>query len=200
METVLILSNDGKEIKGVRNTSISHVTIPNSVTAIKWHAFKGCTALQSITIPNTVTSIGPSVFEGCTSLKNIDIPNSVTAIERFAFKGCTALQSINIPNSVTRFGGSAFEGCASLKSIDIPNSVTTIGKSAFEGTKWLENQPDVIIYINNSLYKFKSKETWSGLFKFLCCGEDNTECVSLSGGRLNSQLSWALSFNIPQWV
>ena len=53
---------------------------------------------------------------------------------------------------------------------------------------------------NNSLYKFKSKETWSGLFKFLCCGEDNTECVSLSGGRLNSQLSWALSFNIPQWV
>ena len=39
-----------------------------------------CTSLTSVTIPNSVTSIGDEAFDGCTSLTSVTIPNSVTSI------------------------------------------------------------------------------------------------------------------------
>ena len=69
---------------------------------------------------------------------------------------------------MTAIESSAFNGCTVLHSIDIPNSVKRIGRSAFEGTKWLENQPDGIICINNTLYKFK--------------GEPKEETISIQEG------------------
>ena len=43
-------------------TSITSVTIPNSVTSIDYYAFKGCSGLTSINIPDGVTTIGNSAF------------------------------------------------------------------------------------------------------------------------------------------
>ena len=51
-----------------RNTTITGVTIPESVTEIVSSAFSGCSSLTSITIPDSVKSIGESAFSGCTSL------------------------------------------------------------------------------------------------------------------------------------
>ena len=42
--------------------------------------FEGCSSLTSITIPNSVTNIGFLAFGGCTSLTSVTIPNSVTSI------------------------------------------------------------------------------------------------------------------------
>ena len=39
-----------------------------------------CTSLTSVTIPNSVTSIGDEAFHDCTSLTSVTIPNSVTSI------------------------------------------------------------------------------------------------------------------------
>ena len=164
MDNIFILSDDGKTITGIRNRSVTRITIPDSVTAIGSWALSGCTSLQSIDIPNSVTSIDSWAFRGCTSLKSIDIPNSVTSIGVNAFEGCTSLKSIDIPNSVTSIGHGAFRGCTSLQSIDIPNSVTSIGDSAFEGTKWFDSQPDGIIYIGNVLYKYKGTLKEKSLF------------------------------------
>lgn len=58
-------------------------------------AFYDCTSLTDITIPNSVTSIGSSAFSGCTGLTNIEIGESVTAIGNSAFYGCTRLTKIN---------------------------------------------------------------------------------------------------------
>ena len=44
-------------------------------------AFANNTTLTSVTIPNSVTSIGGGAFVGCTSLTSITIPNSVTSID-----------------------------------------------------------------------------------------------------------------------
>ena len=113
-------------------TSLTSITIPDSVTAIGTYAFYKCTSLTSITIPDSVTSIGDSAFCSCTSLTSITIPDSVTYIGDSAFYKCSSLASITIPDSVTSIGHGTFEDCISLTSITIPDSVTYIGCSTFE--------------------------------------------------------------------
>ncbi len=104
-------------------------------TSIGSYAFEDCSSLTSITIPNSVTTIGSSAFRDCTSLESVTFTegSQLTTIGQQVFCNCTSLESINIPNSVTTIGSSAFYGCTSLTSITIPNSVTTIGDWAFYG-------------------------------------------------------------------
>ena len=87
--------------------------------AIGTNAFSNCTSLTSVTIGNSVTSIGNSAFFGCSSLTSVTIPDSVTSIGNTAFYGCTSLTSITIPDSVTSIGDSVFNGCESLTRIDV---------------------------------------------------------------------------------
>ncbi|EOG6908240.1 leucine-rich repeat domain-containing protein, partial [Flavobacterium psychrophilum] len=91
-----------------------------------------CTTLTSVTIPNSVTVIENAAFEDCENLTTATIGNSVNSIKFLAFTGCNKLQSIIIPNSVTHIGSSAFRSCLSLTTLTIPNSVTSIGNSAFK--------------------------------------------------------------------
>ncbi len=149
------------------------VTVPSTinglpVAGIGGGAFYYCTSLTSITIPNSVTSIGGEAFEWCEGLTNVTIPDSVTSIEDYAFYLCTNLTSVTIPNGVTSIGDGALGGCTRLIAITvdalngffisvdgvllnksqttllqcpagkigsypIPDSVTNIGNSAFSG-------------------------------------------------------------------
>jgi hypothetical protein len=119
--------------------------IPNSVTAVMYAAFDGCTNLTSVTIGNSVTGIGSESFWNCTSLTNISVDaanpaysslNGVlfneTQTSLIAFPSGRGGNYI-IPNSVTTIGNYAFHGCTSLTSVIIPNSVTGIRGGAFYG-------------------------------------------------------------------
>ncbi len=67
-----------------------------AVTAIGESAFERCTTLTSVTIPNSVTVIENAAFEDCENLTTATIGNSVNSIEFLAFTGCNKLQSIII--------------------------------------------------------------------------------------------------------
>ena len=112
-------------------SSLTSVTIPNSVTTIGGSAFSGCSALTSVNIPNSVTTTGGSAFSGCSALTSVNIPNSVTKIDNHTFEYCSTLTSINIPNSVTAIEEDAFRDCTNLQKVNIGNSVKIIEMSAF---------------------------------------------------------------------
>ena len=139
--------------------SLISITIPNSVTTIGNNAFSGCTSLTSVTIGNSVTSIGDSAFSDCASLISITIPNSVTTIGNNAFSGCSSLTSVTIPNSVESIGDNAFQNCSSLTSATIGNNVTSIGSSAFSGCTSLTSItiPDSVTTIGNNAFNGCSK-------------------------------------------
>ena len=120
-------------------SSLTSVTIPNSVTSIGYYAFYECSGLTSVSIGNSVTSIGGSAFQGCSSLTSVTIPNSVTSIGGGAFYGCSGLISVTIGNGVTSIGEWAFYGCSGLTSVTIGNGVTSIGESAFLGCSGLSS-------------------------------------------------------------
>ena len=101
------------------------------VTRIGDYAFEGCSSLSTISIPNSVTSIENAAFKGCSSLTAISIPEGVKSIRENTFYGCSSLVTITIPNSVTSIGDSAFEDCSSLMDITIPDGITSVGKNVF---------------------------------------------------------------------
>ena len=144
-------------------SSLTSVTIGNGVTRIGYSTFKDCTSLTSITIPDGVTKINDYTFSGCTSLASVTIPDSVASIGYYAFGNCSSLTSVTIPDSVASIGVSAFYGCTSLTSITIGNGVTSIGEEAFENTAYYNNESnwkDGLLYIGN--YLIKAKENVSG--------------------------------------
>ena len=104
-----------------------------TIISIGESAFSKCTSLTSITIPDSVTSIESKAFSECESLTSIIIPESVTSINKQTYSRCYSLSSITIPSSVTSIVAYAFEYCSSLTSVTIPNSATSIGHRAFQG-------------------------------------------------------------------
>ena len=52
------------------------------------YKYYGCSSLTSVTIPNSVTSIGNGTFYECSSLSSVTIPNSVTSIGHGTFGYC----------------------------------------------------------------------------------------------------------------
>jgi hypothetical protein len=133
-------------------------------------AFEGCSSLTSITIPESVTEIGEHAFEGCSSLTSITIPESVTVIGESAFAGCSSLTSITIPKRVTVIGGYAFEDCSSLTSVYCM-AITPPTLAAYR--VWIENwfdnnAPDRKIYVpRKSVNAYKTAEGWSEYADFI---------------------------------
>ena len=63
------------------------------ITGCKYY---GCTSLTSITIPNSVTHILDYAFENCTLFTDITIPESVIEIGYAAFLHCVSLISVHV--------------------------------------------------------------------------------------------------------
>ncbi|MGI6248148.1 MAG: leucine-rich repeat protein [Acutalibacteraceae bacterium] len=135
-----------------------------------------CTSLTSITIPNSVKKLGEYAFAECSSLADIDVagdnPNYSSAEGVLFNKDKTLLvqypagnarASYTVPNGVTGIGSGAFYVCASLTSIVLPDSVISIGGWAFIGTGYYNdnsNWEDEALYLGNHL--INAKNTISG--------------------------------------
>lgn len=165
--TVIVngLSGDLEKLKKFEIPSTVHYrNVDFAITAINKAAFAGISTLTSITIPQTVKEIGSEAFIGCSALKTIKIGGTIekcgekafnsTAIAKpiytgktlvyyppsmteykieegtenvleYAFSDCTDLTSITIPKSVKNIYVSTFANCDKLESISVDNGNAT---------------------------------------------------------------------------
>ena len=136
-------------------TTLTSVTIPDSVTSVGYDAFLGCVKLiqtqdgadyvdkwvvdcgggvTAVTLKDDTRGIADLAFLGCRSLTEITIPDGVVSVGNSAFMNCTSLTSVNFGNGgkLKTIGKNAFDSCLDLTSITIPDGVTSICDGAFK--------------------------------------------------------------------
>lgn len=111
-------------------SSLTSVSIPDSVVSIGDNAFAGCLSLKSADIPDSVTSLGSSCFISCSSLERVSLGKSLSSVPDSCFLSCTVLRRVDIPDNITSIGNNAFYCCADISGTYIPSSVKAIGQEA----------------------------------------------------------------------
>ena len=120
-------------------SSLTSITIPDSVTIIVNRAFYNCSSLAEINYNavsvEDLTYISNVFYDAGKNADGIKVVfgESVKKIPAYLFYVSPKVTSVTIGNNVTSIGSYAFYYCSSLTSITIPDSVTSIGDWAFAG-------------------------------------------------------------------
>lgn len=149
-----------------RDSSVTSVTIPASVTEIGANAFAGCTNLTSVTYGGdwsnlTIQSGNPAVEDAAKDAANEQLFDfefilNNTAVVVISYNGAAA--DVTIPSRyqgkpVTTIGHAAFFNSA-VTSVTVPDSVTSISDEAFINCPKLTNIsiPNSVTYIGFSAF------------------------------------------------
>ena len=108
----------------INNETVTTLTIPDTVKAIKDYSFTNCNGLTSVSIPDSVTSIGKSAFANC-DITSVTFGNNLTSIGSRAFENCK-ITNITLPNST--ISTDTFTGCPITKATLHTSDIFSIPK------------------------------------------------------------------------
>lgn len=114
-------------------TTLTEITIPDTVEVIGEQAFMNCTSLESIHFGKSLTTIMPRAFINCSSLETVTIHDGVRAVGHRAFNNCVNLKIIELGRGITSIEAYTFSNCISLEKIVISSPISHIGEYALSG-------------------------------------------------------------------
>ena len=137
------VGNSAYSVRAANSTISGDIEIPAThngkpVVVIQNSGFTDCSSLTSISIPNSVKSIGINAFENCSNITEIVIPEGVTLVANNTFLGCVKLASVTLPTSLESIGANAFSGCTSMTTIVLQKNIEEIGANAFANCSRLD--------------------------------------------------------------
>lgn len=114
--------------------------VERTVIGIDEGAFKACSSVTSVSMPETLETIGAWAFDSCTLLYTVTIPKSVKSIGKGAFASCAALVDFNFAEdgALTEIGNFCFYNCDSLKTLEIPEGIETLREATFMNSQSLQ--------------------------------------------------------------
>ena len=156
-------------VRGFANNKfVSDLVIPEQVTlggqkytitGIADDAFNAdnteYSAIKKLTLPKTVKEIGNRAFYCVGSLVEINFNEGLEYIGQEAFSLCNNLKEVSLPNSLQKIDYGAFIGDRNLEGITPSNNLKWIDAYTFQATKWLDKQPEGLVYFGNALLKYK---------------------------------------------
>lgn len=158
-----------------RDSGLSKIAIPSSVTQIETSAFANCVKLVSVVFEkdSKLERIGDTSFYQCTSLKEIALPNKLKEIGDHSFAGCLNLKEVKLPESLEVIKRGAFAYDNKLKEVYVSRNLRTFDNSAYyccninkisvsEANKYFEA-------IDNALVIKKDKKTNAPSLLFAAC-------------------------------
>jgi len=206
-----VVSEVDKTCKVISNNSAysGDISIPetaNGYTVVELgeNAFYKCSSLTSISIPNTIRKVGKYAFSGCTSLtrvnitdltawmkidfysvdddytkslksqplsstcqlylngevvKHVTVPAEITKLGYRTFAMLSSLESVTLHSGITEIGPQCFSGCTNLQSIEGFPDDAIIGWSAFYNVPAIESMLEVV---GNITYLKKTAYSYSG--------------------------------------
>lgn len=142
-------------------TSLTSITIPNSIREIKSFAFYNCSSVNAIVLPSGLKALGAGVFEGCSSIIQMTIPAGISAIEDELFYGCSAMKVVSLPASISAIGENAFTRCTSLLSIYLmATSAPACADNAFDKV----DRTWCTLYVPKGSGSYQQEEVWRDFF------------------------------------
>ena len=121
-----------------RNTKISEIKIPETVTTIENNAFTR-TQISILDIPDSVRTLGAYAFSHCPKLTTVAIGSGIGSLENNPFSNCTNITSYTIRRETPPTLGPEGLPSTSLK-IYVPSSAVDTYKTA-EGWREYEILP-----------------------------------------------------------
>ena len=115
-------------------TPVKSVTFKDNInlTEIGAHAFDG-TSLTFLTLPDTVETLGEFAFGNINTLNSVNIPEKLTTADR-AFAGSKKLNELRNKIEGSRIPDGMFENTG-LTTFIVPSGIKEIGKYAFRNNK-----------------------------------------------------------------
>ena len=125
-----------------RDTGITKIELPKSLSSMAPYVFSGATNLKELVIRGSIEGIPYGMCEGCTSLNKVTFEDckNLYSFSDWAFDGCTSLVSIKLPETIDLIGKYCFSDCINLTTVDINDSIS------FIENKWNYNCPKLTNY------------------------------------------------------